>query len=253
MPGQKVTITTAYNVEIEYSVATVWDRIFAFFIDAVVKYGYVMLVGIIFFQRENEVAIWIYVLFCLPFFFYSLVFELFNNGKTIGKKAMNIQVVSLTGRNITTGQLVIRWFARLIDFFLFTSGLAFLSAVSSGKGQRIGDILAETTVISYNKHTLRQTRLSHVNLPKGYKGQYKEVMMLKDQDIQLLKEAVFNYTPASSKIQLAAAEHIMKLTGIPKMIKAKKYLKMIVYDYNYFQRLEEKKNTQQFLKLEEEE
>jgi uncharacterized RDD family membrane protein YckC len=239
MENQKVKITTAYNVEIEYFTASPWERILAYLIDAAIKVGYLILVSMVIFNGFNIDSYILIMLFFLPFVFYSLAFELFNNGKTVGKLALNLQVVSLTGKNTTTGQYIIRWFCRFLDFGIFTQGLGFISVVSTTQSQRIGDILANTTVITQKEREASRSNLARVKLPKGYTGIFKEVMQLEDHHIQTLKQVVFNVTPAKQKIQLAAAEHIMHLTGIPKTMPAKKYLKMIVYDYNYFQRLEE--------------
>ena len=237
MEDNKVKVTTAYNVEIEYHTASAWDRTLAYVIDLLIKYGYAALVSAVLFTGMNMFNIWLSILFALPFVFYSLIFELFNNGKTPGKSFLKLQVVSLTGKNTTTGQFIIRWFTRLLDF---TPSLGFIAVSVSLKGQRIGDSLANTCVITQKEPNAYIGKLSKVRIPKGYVGKYREALLLKEHEIQILKDSIFNYTPASHKVQLAAAARIMDVTGIPKRIPAKKYLKMIVYDYNYFQQLDER-------------
>lgn len=245
MEENKIKVSTAYNVEIEYFTASAWERTLGFLIDLFIKIAYGILITVVFVTGLNVKSYWLYILLSLPYLFYSLMFEMFNNGKTVGKTVMKTQVVSLTGKNTTLGQYLIRWFARMIDFNLFTTGLAFISVVSTEKGQRIGDMLANTAVITQSDRKVSRSNLSRVKMPNGYIGKYREVLQLKDQHIQTLKQVIFNNTPASKKIQLAAAEHIMYLTGIPKSMPSKKYLKMIVYDYNYFQLLAERSSEEE--------
>ncbi len=245
MAEEKIKVTTAYNVEIEYFSATGWERTLAYLIDAVIKYGYIMLVSLTLFNGLNLNTYWLYLLLCLPAIFYSLILETFNNGKTVGKSAMKLQVVSLDGKNTTIGQYVTRWLLRFLDLLIFTPGLAFLSVTTTLKGQRIGDIVANTAVITQNERQAHRSNLSRVRLPKGYIGRYKEVLQLTDHHIQTIKQVIFNETQARQKIYMATADHIMFLTGIPKTMPSKKYLKMIVYDYNYFQRLEEQGISQE--------
>ena len=238
MEDNIVKVTTAYNVEIEYHTANVWDRVIAFIIDWLIKIGYLLLIFGVLLGGLGISNGWVIGAFSLPYLVYTLVFELFNEGKTPGKALMKVQVVSLTGRNMTSGQIITRWFARMIDFSLFTPGIAFLSSVSSMKGQRVGDVLANTTVITLKEREVNRSRFSRVKIPKGYVGKYRQVLSLKDHEVELIKHTIYNDTPAKHAIQLAAADRLMDFTGIPKLIPARKYLKMIVYDYNYFQRLD---------------
>jgi len=238
MEENVIKVTTAYNVEIEYSSANVWDRVLAYLLDSLIKGAYLSFVFALIFSAMGIFNGWVIGISLIPFLFYSLFFELFNNGKTPGKSIMKIQVVSLTGKNTTTGQIVLRWFARMLDFSLFSPGVAFLSVMASLKGQRVGDLLANTAVISHKEREAHRSTLSRVKIPAGYVGKYREVLRLKDHEISTLKAVIYNDTPAKHEIQSAAAERIMDYTGIPKVIPARMYLKMIIYDYNYFQRLD---------------
>ncbi len=232
-----ISIETAYNVEFEYSIANVWDRVLAFLIDWLIKIGYLsivfMLIGTVLYE-----VIWIGILFILPWVFYSLMFEIFNQGQTPGKKAMQLRVVSLNGRNLETSQLVNRWLLRFLDFLIFSTGVAFLSAISTRKGQRLGDLAANTTVISL-KEKEHISNVSKVKLPEGFIGKFPQCAQLKDEEIEFIKEVIRDKSDSSSKVQLALAEKLEDVLGIPKETKSKDYLKQIVYEYNYFQQLEE--------------
>lgn len=232
-----IAIETAYNVSVEYQLATVWDRIWAYVIDIVIKIVYASLAGTLAFNIGFESYI-LYGVLGLPFIFYSLIFETFNNGQTPGKTALQVQVVSLDGKNLRFGQLVIRWILRLIDMWIFSFSIAFLAVVSTRKAQRLGDIVAGTTVISL-KDKESTKNLSRVKLPDNFVGKYKQVLTLKDTDIEFLKSLVRNRTEAAHKLQVEAATHLNNVLGIEKEGTSKEFLKKIVYEYNYHQMVEE--------------
>ena len=234
--ADRISIETAYNVAFEYTVATVWDRIWGFLIDAVIKIGYWILAVFLVFELVGQLW-WLWIVFLIPYTFYSLGFELFNDGQTPGKRAMNIKVVSLDGRNLTLSQIVIRWLFRTIDFWIFSTSVSFVSAISTRKGQRIGDLSAETTVVSL-RDTTKIKKASKVRLPKGFVGKYPQVSKLKDEDIELMKEVIRNRNTSAERIRLALCEKLVDYLGIPKHIKSTEYLKEIVYEFNYFALLE---------------
>jgi uncharacterized RDD family membrane protein YckC len=67
-------------------------------------------------------------------------------GMTLGKRIVGIRVVAEDGRHITVGAAVVRNLLRLIDALVFYL-VGFLFAVSSRRGQRLGDRAAHTIVI----------------------------------------------------------------------------------------------------------
>ena len=77
-------------------------------------------------------------------FGYFFLTELFF-GQTLGKKVMNLRVVSESGP-LTPGKVALRTALRVADVFVF--GLVGLVAVvASKKHQRIGDMVAHTLVV----------------------------------------------------------------------------------------------------------
>ena len=235
--SNKISIETAYNVEIDFQLANIWDRVWAYIIDLLIKIGYVIF---IFLSLANvlENFQWAYAILLIPYFFYSLAFEVFSNGQTPGKKAMQIKVVSLDGKNLRTGQLIMRWIIRIIDFFIFSASVAFLAVVSTKRAQRLGDLAADTTVITLKDKTSIK-KASRVKLPENYQGQNRQVLQLQDSDIELLKQVIRDKTDAADKVRTSMSLKMIDLLEIPKTGNSKDYLKMIVYDYNYFQMLDD--------------
>jgi uncharacterized RDD family membrane protein YckC len=144
---QTVSVRTTQNVVIDYPVASLGDRILAYFIDVLIMIAYViLLILVIGFGEIGSPAI-IISLISIPLFLYHLLFEIFMNGQSPGKRQMNIKVVRLDGTPPTIGNYIIRWLLRIIEIDLMSGAIALLTIAISGKGQRVGDIAAGTTVV----------------------------------------------------------------------------------------------------------
>ncbi|HSJ12595.1 MAG TPA: RDD family protein, partial [Gillisia sp.] len=139
-------IETAQNIGIKQNVAGIGDRILAFIIDALILIGYAILAsfGIAGLGLDGG-QLWVYYLIIgLPVFLYHLIWEIFNNGKSPGKAALNIKVARLDGSRPGFGQYIIRWLLRLIDISISSGGVAIVTILLNGKGQRLGDLAAGT-------------------------------------------------------------------------------------------------------------
>ena len=95
---QTIQVRTTQNVFIQYPVASVGDRILAYLLDQVIKIIYALAAGILLYNMdvENE---WVWVLIIgLPWLLFALLFEIFMNGQTPGKRVLNIKVIRLNER-----------------------------------------------------------------------------------------------------------------------------------------------------------
>ena len=118
----EIQVNTTQNVKIAYAAAGVGERLVAYIIDILIKWGYLMAVSYLFGAFENmdqwsQIAL--NTLLSLPVIFYTLVLELLLNGQTLGKKVMKIKVVKIDGYQASVTDYVIRWFFRIIDIFFF--------------------------------------------------------------------------------------------------------------------------------------
>ena len=164
----ELQINTTQNVKINYTAAGAGERLVAYFIDACIKWGYLIILswGFGAFENMDEWSqIGISTVLSLPVIFYTLLQELFLDGQTLGKKAMKIRVVKIDGYQASLADYLIRWFFRIVDIYIFGMGLFFIAF--SKKSQRIGDMAAGTSVISLKDKVL----MSHTileNLKEGY-------------------------------------------------------------------------------------
>ncbi|WP_407667722.1 RDD family protein [Mycolicibacterium arseniciresistens] len=79
---------------------------------------------------------------------YPVVFETATRGKSLGKMALGLRVVSEDGSPERFRQALFRGLSGFIELWTFTGGPAVICSLLSAKGKRIGDIFAGTVVIS---------------------------------------------------------------------------------------------------------
>ena len=79
---------------------------------------------------------------------YPLVFETATRGRSLGKMALGLRVVSDDGGPERFRQALFRALASVIEIWMFFGGPAVICSLLSPKGKRIGDVFAGTVVIS---------------------------------------------------------------------------------------------------------
>ncbi len=229
-------IETAQNIGIYQNVAGIGDRILAFLIDGLILIGYAILASLAIAGLGLDGGQqWVYYLIIgLPIFMYYLVWETFNNGRTPGKAALNIRVVRLDGSRPAFSQYIIRWLLRLIDISLSSGGVALVSILLNGKGQRLGDMAAGTAVISErNKMQLSQTL--HMDIPENYIPTYSQVTILKDRDIQKIKKIYFNARRnGNHNVIVSLADKVSDLLEVKPAERPLDFIDRVIKDYNYY-------------------
>lgn len=79
---------------------------------------------------------------------YPLIFETVTRGRTLGKMALGLRVVSDDGSPERFRQALFRALAGYVEIYMLVGGPAVLCSLASPKGKRLGDIFAGTVVIS---------------------------------------------------------------------------------------------------------
>jgi uncharacterized RDD family membrane protein YckC len=232
-----ITIHTARNIEIEYRVASLGDRIIARLIDSIICVGYIFLLIIITASLKSPVFIY---LFILPVFFYTFIFERFNDGQTPGKNIMMTRVVSVDGNQVTTGMYFLRWLLLLVDVRLASGVIGIISILVSAKGQRLGDLTAGTAVISLKKNQSRDKAVFR-RLSPNFQPTFSQVASMTDQDIQTIKKVIRSKAENKHVLITTTANKIEEVYGIQKNASSLSFLNTIVKDYNYFQQQLHKK------------
>jgi len=235
-----IKITTSQNIDLEYELGSLGDRVLGRILDGLVLGAYCLVfAAIIGFGNIGDFIganIWlIVVVIFLPIFFYDLLCEMFLNGQSFGKKIMSIKVISLNGGQPTYSQYLTRWIFRLVDFSLSGSLVAFITVAVSEKKQRLGDIIAGTTLVKTKARTHIDDTLYVQTAPVDYKVTYPEVINLSDGDIQIVKEVLNNVRRSGNTMLAAEAqqkiENVLKIKNLH--YDSMSFLQVILADYNH--------------------
>jgi uncharacterized RDD family membrane protein YckC len=238
----KIRIETTQNVFIEFGLAGLGERILAFVLDAFFLFLYIWAMIAIFADTKVisyfHIGSWAYVLifvfFIFPITFYSLVQEMFFNGQTLGKRILNIKVVTTRGKQPSPTQYIVRWSFRLLDIWSSFGILGIVMAATNKYHQRLGDLAADTCLIKLKSKTELSKQLMIPELHEMYVPKYTQVTLLSDTDINLIKEAIMTFRKYQNDSVLQAfATKIKEILRIDTTDKDEKFLDRIVKDYTY--------------------
>jgi uncharacterized RDD family membrane protein YckC len=248
-----VKLDTGFNIEIDFPISPFHRRMFAWCIDMLIIYIYILIVEKIFsttFTRALAERAWISLLFALPIIFYYPASEIISNGRTIGKQLQGISVITTEGGHASVSQYILRWIFRMVDFpvwifaaifngilpwwcsVLTFSGIA--CVIITSKSQRIGDIIAGTIVI-YTKDKTSWEDTVFTEVETTYKPLYPQVMQLSDKDINSLKTIIENTKKSNDRnTAFRIAERIKAKFVIQGDQDALDFLETLLKDYNYY-------------------
>ncbi|MFC4232556.1 RDD family protein [Parasediminibacterium paludis] len=232
----KISILTPQNIELEYDLASLGDRIVAAIIDRLILIAYGIIILVIATQANfsgDIMQLFIFVI-SLPIIFYSLLSEVFMNGQTIGKRVMKIKVISINGNQPTFSQYLLRWLFRIIDLWMTGSILGIIMIAVNEKRQRLGDIVAGTTLIKTTPRTSINDTLYVPVAETNYKATYPEVINLKDSDIQLVKEVIMNvHKSGNTLLAYQTMQKIETVLNIKSQHEPLTFLYAVLSDYNH--------------------
>lgn len=233
---EQFQIETAQNISIDQNTAHLGERMLAFLIDTVIiVIYYVLMIWFLLALDVDAGDQWaIFMVAGLPAFLYYLVLETFMDGKTIGKHLMQLRVVKLDGSKPDFSSYFMRWILRIVDISISSGGVAVFTILMRGKGQRVGDIAAGTTIISEKKRVfLKDTLLRE--LPDDYVPQFSQVTVFTDQEMGTIKDL---YDKAKRNgdhnVILSLSIRIKKVTQITNTMQPIDFLDVIIKDYSYY-------------------
>lgn len=233
---QSIYIETAQHIHIRQRPATLGDRILAQLIDGFIMGIYLVLISItaygILDVEDGSIAV--ITLLILPFLVYHLLFEIFMNGQSIGKFAMDIRVVQLDGTRATINSYLLRWILRPVDITISSGGIAILSILLGGKGQRVGDLAAGTTVISLRQNAIKREDLL-TTVEADYDPKFPQVINLNDSQILQIKKIRMEALKSQDfKLIKKLAEKTSTILQVSYDTKPLAFINQIILDYEYF-------------------
>lgn len=211
-----VEITTTQNVTIEYDLARLRDRTLAYLLDGMIVglgYGlFILLIAMVasFMFVGQGWLIFFYILFFAVWFGYHTLCETLMNGQSIGKKAVGIKVVRLDGKEPQWSDVVLRALLQIIDLISCAGIIGILLIKTTPKGQRLGDMAANTTVIKIQSLLGRFTLRDILNIASidSYKPEFPQVKQLAEQDMILMKTVLTRYQNYPNEAHAEAVDHL---------------------------------------------
>jgi len=235
-----IKVKTTQNIEVEYAIASIGDRILAYLIDLCVylAWGFTwsIVFGTLLRQNYNPEArtIITVVLTCifLPLLFYHLLCEIFMNGQSIGKKARDIKVIKLSGSAPSVGDYLLRWIFRLLEITMCYGVISIITLAINGKGQRLGDLAAGTSVIRTRAY--RRKIPFEVRTEENYTVTYPEVNLLTDSDMALIRKLLYKALTYQNETLLSRITERTKVTmGVDSDLPDEVFLRTVIKDYHH--------------------
>lgn len=241
-------LDTGFNIQVEFPIAPFHKRAFAWMIDRILVVIYIYIIARIFSSAfssnwsSKHTLLW--VMLWLPVIFYSLIMEIMMNGQSLGKRAMNLKVITLEGGQPTLSQYLIRWMFRTIDLlwwatyihpalvFLVLGGI--ICIIATPYSQRVGDVIAGTIIIDTRPNTSWQDTI-FMQVESDYKPQFPEVMKLSDRDINTIKQIFTSVKKRNDHVYAASiAARVQHVLNIRTDLNAIDFLEILLKDYNFY-------------------
>lgn len=257
MPNIK--IPTVFNIDLEFEAADLGRRLVAYLIDLLIRGVYILLATYLIsradfsFERKEMVE---GLVILLPVSLYYLISELLMKGQSLGKRVMDIKVVSLMGNVPSVSQVMLRWMFRLVESPLLTMVLlgAILSestpltalmvlvigmvpvvmVLRSPLNQRLGDMAAGTILVrTRERHRIEDTIFREIT-QDNYVPQFPQILRLSDRDLSKIK-SVIDSTHRLGEYVMAEriSFKIKEVLHIETDMPALEFLETLLNDYNY--------------------
>lgn len=249
-----VKLDTGFNIEVEFAISPFHKRLFAWLIDLMACWLYIKVAATL--AGLESFFVWIDmtglkgILISMPVLFYHLINEITLNGRSLGKMAMNIRVITAEGGQPNLGQYLLRWSFRLLDFPIMLLGLVVIgeipwwlfplifmglfSVIFTPLSQRLGDLVAGTILVDLKNKTSWQDTV-FTELESTYQPSYPEVMQLSDRDLNTLKSIIETVRRKGDyDLSMRIADRIKSKLHIESGQSSLEFLETLLKDYNFY-------------------
>jgi len=234
-----LAINTTQNVNLDYKISSVGERILAFLIDLLLFMVYLYVLEVIteamsMAISDNWTVFGLQQLLLTPVMFYSLYMHILFNGRTLGKYVMKTRVVKIDGSPVHWSNYLTLWMLRLIDIWMFIGSIGVLTLIFSEKRQRLGDMAAGTVVIS----TKKKVNITHTILEEvedTYEPKFVNVTMLSDKDARLIKETYQIAVRSNDyKTLNILRKKVEGLLNVESDLYDRQFIDTVLKDYNHY-------------------
>jgi len=235
----KLEISTPQNVNLEYRIVHLGERILASLIDFLFFFVYLLLLemissGLGMAFSDQWTVFGIQQLLLLPVLFYSLYMPLLFEGRTLGKMILQIKVVKEDGSPAGLSDYAIRWLLRIVDIWLFFGSVGISFILLTNKRQRLGDQAAGTVVVS-TKHLVKISHTILEEIAEDYEPLFPQVIELTDKDVRLIKDT-FHIALRSNDYRVlhTLRQKVESLLNTSSSLYDREYIDRVLRDYNYY-------------------
>jgi len=230
-----IKIHTAQNTVLLQNKAGLGERMLASFIDLFLVGVYGMLGAILVSVFSYEKTFWL--VYSLPVFFATLAQELVFHGQTFGKKVMKLKVVHCEGRNVPFSSYLLRWLLRIVDIWMLFGSIGTLSIILSGKGQRVGDIAANTIVVSLKTKPKFPDLFYDQEKGADEVALFSQASLLNDRDIEIIREVLAfgkesGYYGRAGRMITQTSNSMKKKLSLETEMKPVQFLQQLLKDYS---------------------
>lgn len=230
---QTVSVRTTQNVFIQYPTASLGDRIVATFIDFGILIAYIILAAYIMNKTGVDSPAFVISVLAIPYTLYHLLFEIFMNGQSPGKRQMKIKVVRTDGTPATVGNFLMRWLLRIIEVDLAQGMIAIITIALNGNGQRLGDMAADTTVVKLVPQEAVTAAEVFTLADEEYVPLFPSVVLLSDRDVELIQRALEVYRKHDNlQPVMMITEKVKRILGVQPDMTFENFLTTVLKDYS---------------------
>ena len=267
-----VSISTPFNIDLEFNVATPGRRAIAWIVDciflALYWLAFRLAVENSLPDNDNWRVVITLIILDLPILLYHFLMEVFFHGQSLGKMILGIRVVNIKGNEASISQYLIRLLFRaytlapiiagvivfmffdissanqgiVISVYILASLLAMLSLclyfLANKFGQRLGDKMADTLVIENRSIADFQKTIYLEISDQAYQVKFPQVMRLTDRDINGIRNLldVTRITREHESYMNRIAGRIKEVLSINTELDAYDFLSQLLQDYNFLTR-----------------
>lgn len=235
------TIITSQYVQIDQTPASIGERILARSIDIILIIVYMFAILVIVGIFESGIALLgedgyfaIFMLFMIPVFFYSLFWEVFNQGQTPGKKLLGIRVVMKDGTTPNLSAYLLRWLLLLADLHIMQF-IGVICIALTKNNQRIGDLAAGTLVIKekdFRKINVTLDEFRH--LSTEYRPVFPQAENLSLEQIDLINQTLFRFDAERPQRVHELGTKVRAFLNINPPVNNEALLQTLTRDYQYY-------------------
>ena len=234
-------IITSQYVQIDQTPASVGERILARVIDLILMVVYIFSISVVMGLIEDATRIMgsegivvIYIILMLPVFFYSLLWEVFNQGQSPGKKILGIRVVMKDGTTPNLSAYLLRWLLLLVDLHIMQF-IGVLSIVLTKNNQRLGDLAAGTLAIKekdFRKINVTLDEFRH--LSTEYRPVFPQAENLSLEQVNLISQTLFRYDAERLQRIRELGMKVREFLHINPPVDDEAFLQTLTRDYQYY-------------------